>query len=155
MTEEQKPRRGRPPKKTYIAKSNIRQDKKALVKGSKPKMFGGEYDVFDEEALRVLETKQKVFLIAALGGSQEDCARYAGIAQHTVSRTYREEYHAGKSDIKMRLRCAQLKKAFEGDTAMLKHLGIAHLEEQKNMGATPLTKEELVSGIDLLLNNGS
>ncbi len=122
-------------------------------RGGRPKSFDGQYDMFDPRALEVLEKRKKIFHIAALGGSQEDCARHAGITQSTITQSYREVYYLGKLDLKMRIRFAQLMKAFEGDSSLLKHLGIAHCEEQKEAASSDLTKADLCRGIEKLLEN--
>ena len=106
--------------------------------------------MYDPHAVEILERKAKVFFVAAMGGSQDDCARLVGVCQTTISEHYGKEYYEGKFDLKMRLRHAQLMKAFEGDTLMLKHLGVAHLEEQKESGIAELAKHVLISGIDQL-----
>lgn len=139
---------GRPrkhPKKPPPAPGDI------VSKLGRPKSFGGKYDLYDPKALAMLEKKARVYFIAALGGTQADCGRAAGISQHAISQNYRHEYFTGKLDLKMRLRFAQLVKAFEGDSNMLKHLGMAHCEEQKALATLDLSKDELQSGIEKLM----
>ncbi len=124
-------------------------------RGGRPRSFSGAYDMFDPRALEVLEKRERIYHIAALGGSQEDCARHVGITQSTVTQSYREDYYLGKLDLKMRIRFAQLMKAFEGDSSLLKHLGIAHCEEQKESATSDLSKQTLQSGIEKLTENSN
>jgi len=105
------------------------------------------------KSAKVMERKHQVWYIASLGGTQDECARYAGISQGTVTQSYRDDYYSGKLDLAMRIRCAQLKKAFEGDTSLLKHLGKAYCEEQRGAATTVLSKEALQDGIDKLLED--
>lgn len=156
MDEKEKPKRkrGRPRKgeNTYPEKSVITKSTplSKLAFSGQPKVFAGQYDVFDPKAVMVMDRKQRIFFIASLGGSQADCAEYVGISQSAITQSYREVFQDGKRNLKMRIRCAQLAKAFEGDVTMLKHLGIAHCEEQKDLGHEDLTKETLLSGIEIL-----
>ena len=151
MPEEEKPKkRGRPRIHPLEEKKFNERGRKTPV-GGRPKSFQGKYDMYDPRVLEILSRKARIFCVAAMGGTQADCARAAGISQSALSKLYGEEYFGGKLDLKMRLRYAQFMKAYEGDTAMLKHLGVAHLEEQKESGLMDLTKNLLQSGIDKLL----
>lgn len=136
------------PEEEKLKKKVGRPRTRSPNKGGRPRSFGGKYDMYDPRVIEVLEKKARVFFVAAMGGSQDDCARAAGVCQTTISDYYGKEYYEGKFDLKMRIRYAQLMKAFEGDSNLLKHMGVVHCEEQKDAGVIDLAKQVLQSGIE-------
>ncbi len=151
MAEEVEPKRGRGrPRNNPNERPPVPGGRPS--KPGRPRSFKGKYDLYDPQAVAMLEKKARVYFVAALGGTQEDCGRAAGVSQNAISKHYRHEYFTGKLDIKLRIRTAQLAKAMEGDVSMLKHLGIAHCEEQKALATIDLPKDELQSGIEKLLD---
>lgn len=120
-----------------------------------PNNFRGKYNKWDNSKIEQLRTRgEMITFLSSLGASQADCARMLGIAQKNVSAHYRDCYYKGKDDLKMRIRTAQLAKALDGDSNLLKHLGIVHCEEQKEAAATELTKDDLKGIIEVLANGG-
>ena len=118
----------------------------------RPRKFDGKYDTYDERAVRKLKREEIVYRIAALGGSQADCAHAAGISQRAVSGTYKQIYEEAKSSFKMKIRVALSNKAFEGDSALLRHLGISYCEEQHRVGEAPLPAETYQAAVEYMAN---
>jgi hypothetical protein len=147
-------KRGRPPK--FVTDRKIdRYIEGNIVDPSKlPKFVTGKYDKFDPKQMENFTKAQIIYLIASLGGSQADCGRYAGITQPAVRQNYHDVYFSGKADIKMRIRCAQLQKALEGDSNLLKHLGITYCEDQRTAGLQDIAPEELKGIIEILAGGG-
>lgn len=115
----------------------------------RPRAFMGEYDIYDPRALAVKHKKEAVYMAASWGASMSDIGRLLNMHPSNI-RHYRKEYEEGQTDLKMRVRLAQIKKAMEGDPSLLKHLGVALCEEQKNMGITDIDSQRLHSIIEQL-----
>lgn len=73
----------------------------------------------------------EVFKLAKRGCSQHEIADHFGVAQSTISLRFRSDYELGAAQSKTWLRSMQFRKASEGCSVMLKHLGMVYLGQSE------------------------
>lgn len=66
---------------------------------------------------------EQVFRLAAMGCSNYEIARFFNVSESFIRKRYTDVVEAGRVNIKVRLRSAQIREALAGNTTMLIWLG--------------------------------
>lgn len=89
----------------------------------------------------------EVEMMAKIGCTDREIAEHFGIKEDTLRRNFADFLIKGRSELKQRLRQAQLRVAFEGNPTLLIFLGKVILQQNENGGsadirALPWTDDE-------------
>ena len=100
-----------------------------------------------------MHKQELVRFYASRGATQGDIAKELEMTQGNISQNYRDAYEEGRTNLKMSMRDWQIRRAREGDTTMLIHLGKVYCEDQKDTSDLSLEPGTLKTYIDTLCTN--